>query len=117
VCSAFRPDDRHRAAKLIASLEAIDAPHDIVETPRVSDSREANTMAKPTQIFAAMDRHPTKTIVFLDVGCEVLGSLEQLSRITGDVGFYVCSTFRRSGGMCFGARSGTIVLRACLGSS
>jgi hypothetical protein len=48
---------------------------------------------------------------FLDVDCEVLGDLSPLAGITGDVGFYVRTKVRRSGGMRFGARSGTVVVR------
>jgi hypothetical protein len=68
-------------------------------------------MAKASQLLAAMDRHPGEVIIFLDVDCEVLSDLSPLAGITGDVGFYVRTKYRRSGGMRFGARSGTVVVR------
>jgi hypothetical protein len=111
VCAWHTPDYRHRADKLIASLNTAGAPHDIVEVAKLPGSWEDNTMAKPAQLLAAMDRHPNKAIIFLDVDCEVLGDLSPLADITGDVGFFVRTKYRRSGGIRFGARSGTVVVR------
>src|SRR5687767_2613414 len=111
VCAWYTPDYRPWADKLIASLDAIGAPYDIVEVPKRPGTWEANTMAKPGQLLAAMDRHPNEVIVFLDVDCEVLGDLTPLADITGDVAFYIRTKYRRSGGTRFGARSGTVVAR------
>jgi hypothetical protein len=33
-----------------------------------------------------MDRHPGSTIIFLDVDCTVLGPLDRLAAIAGDLG-------------------------------
>jgi hypothetical protein len=60
-------------------------PHDIVEVPKLPGTWEANTMAKPAHLLAAMDRHPDKVIVLLDVDCRVLGDLTPLAGIEGDV--------------------------------
>ena len=113
VCGWFTPGYRLSADKLIASLDAIGAPLDIAEVPKLPGTWEDNTMAKPAQLLAAMDRHAGKVVMFLDVDCEVLGDLSPLASITGDVGllFYVRTKFRRSGGMRFGARSGIVVVR------
>ena len=111
VCAWHTSDNRPWADKLIASLEAVGAPYDVVEVPKFAGTWEANTMAKPGQLLAAMDRHPNEVIVFLDVDCEVLGDLSPLAGIAGDAGFYVRTKYRRSGGMRFGARSGTVVVR------
>ena len=116
VCAWHTPDYRAWADKLIASLDAVGAPHDIVEVPKLPGTWEANTLAKPAQLLAAMDRHPGKCIVFLDVDCEVLGDLSPLAGIGGDVGFYMRTKWRRSGGMRFGARSGTVVVRPTPGA-
>ena len=98
VCAWHTPDYRCWADKLIASLDAIGGiPHDIVEVPKLPGSWEANTMAKPGQLLAAMDRHPNEVIVFLDVDCEVLGDLSPLAGITGDVAFYIRTKYRRGG--------------------
>jgi hypothetical protein len=111
VCGWFTPDYRSWTDKLTASLDAVGAPHDIVAAPKLPGTWEANTMAKPVHLLAAMDRHPDKAIVFLDVDCEVKGDLSPLATIAGDVGFYVRSKWRRTGGMRFGFRSGTVVVR------
>jgi hypothetical protein len=58
-----------------------------------------------------LDRHPGEVVTFLDVDCEVLGDLAPLAAVTGDVAFYIRTKYRRSGGMRFGARSGTVVVR------
>ena len=73
-------------------------------------------MAKPAHLLDAMDRHPDKVIVLLDVDCRVLGDLSPLAEIGGDVGFYIRTKYRRSGGMRFGARSGTVVVRPTAGA-
>jgi hypothetical protein len=86
VCAWHTPSYRVWAFKLIASLNAVGAPHDIVEVPKLPGSWEDNTMAKPAQLLAAMDRHPDKAIVFLDVDCLVRGDLSPLAAINGDVG-------------------------------
>ncbi len=48
--------------------------------------------------------------------CLVLGDLAPLAGIGGDVGFYLRTKWRRSGGMRFGARSGTVVVRPTPGA-
>ena len=116
VCAWHTPDYRAWACKLVTSLEARSIPHDIVEVPKLPGSWEANTLAKPAQLLAAMDRHPDKVVIFLDVDCEVLGDLSPLAGIGGDVGFYMRTKWRRSGGMRFGARSGTVVVRPTAGA-
>jgi hypothetical protein len=46
----------------------------------------------------------------------VRGDLSPLAEIGGDMGFYVRTKWRRSGGMRFGARSGTVVVRPTAGA-
>jgi hypothetical protein len=111
VCGFFTPDYRPWAERLIASLEAHGAPHDIVERPKLVGGWEANTMAKARAVLEAMDRHPGKVVVFLDVDCEVRGDLAPLAHLSADVAFYVRARRRRRGGMRFGVRSGTLVLK------
>jgi len=111
VCGWYTPDYSHWAERLRASLDATGAPHDIVMRPKLPGGWEANTMAKPLAVREAMARHPDKVIVFLDVDCTVHGDLSPLARIAADVAFYVRSRRRRGGGIRFGIRSGTLVLR------
>jgi hypothetical protein len=111
VCGWFTPDYRSWADKLIASLDAMGAPHDIVERPKLPGGWEANTMAKPLAVRDAMARHPDRVVIFLDVDCEVRGDLSPIAQIAADVAFYVRSRRGRNGGIRFGIRSGTIVVR------
>lgn len=116
VCGWYTPDYAPWAEKLIASLERVGAPHDIVAVPAMSGSWEAKTMAKPRHVLDAINRHPDRTVIFLDVDCEVRGDLSPLAGIGGDVGFHVRTKWRRSGGMRYGARSGTMVLQPTPGA-
>jgi hypothetical protein len=68
-------------------------------------------MTKPRHILAAMDRHPDRTIIFLDVDCTAKSSLDPLTQISGDVGFYMRAQFHRRYGWRFKAVSGTLIIR------
>jgi hypothetical protein len=74
-------------------------------------------MLKAQQVQLAMERQPDQVLVFLDVDCRVLAPLDELADIGGDVAFYVRSKFRRSGGMRFDVRSGTLVLQPTLAAA
>lgn len=114
ICGWFTPDYRHWWDRLRKSLEAIGAPHDFVEREKVDSGWEANTMRKPHEILAAMDRHPDTTIIFLDVDCTVVGTyadLGELADIPGDVSFRIHSRTGKRGGTVFRVKSGTLVIR------
>ena len=69
-------------------------------------------MAKPQQILAAMDCHPDRVIVWLDVDCVVYGDLSPLAETRADVAFRMHSKYRRwHKGTRFRAQSGTMVFR------
>lgn len=115
ICGWYTPDYAHWADRLRANLNAIGgAPNEFVEVPKRDGGWEANTMAKPLHVLSAMDRHPDKTIIFLDVDCAVCGTiqeLDELAAISGDVGVYIRTRFRTNGDVRFGPRSGTLVIR------
>ena len=114
VCGWFTPDYRPWWDNLRAELDANGAPYDFVEVAKQSGGWESNTMRKPAQVKAAMQRHPDKTIIFLDVDCSVPGGyagLERLAGTSGDVGFHFRTKWRRSGGHRLGPRSGTMVFK------
>jgi hypothetical protein len=114
----YTPDYRHWADRLIANLKERGIPHDIIEVPKLSDSWEANTMAKPAHLLDAMSRHPGKTIVLVDVDCRVLGDLTgPLATVTGDVAFYARGYYRKKAGARFSTWSGTMVFRPTDGAS
>jgi hypothetical protein len=110
VCGWYTPDYRRWWDALRPTLEAWGAPHDFVEVPKAPGGWEANTMAKPHHLLAALDRHPDKVVIFVDVDCTVHGALEPLARIRGDVAFYI-RTKRKRGAKWGSIRSGTLVLR------
>lgn len=114
ICGWYTPDYAHWARKLQSNLNSLGVSHDLVEVAKRKGGWEANTLAKPIHIRDAMERHPGKTIIFLDVDCEVIGTqddLAQIANISGDVGLYARTRIRRNGTPLFAPRSGTLVLR------
>lgn len=114
VCGFYTPDYRHWTDKLIASLDAVGAPHDIVVAEKRAGGWEANTMAKAGQVLAAMDRHPSEVVIFLDVDCEVHGDLSPLASIRGDIGLFMPVKRKADGSMTavrFKPHSGTLVIQ------
>jgi hypothetical protein len=112
----FTPDYRPWAQKLIASLEAVGAPHDFVEVPKLPGGWEANTMAKARHVLDAMDRHSGKVLIFLDADCEVRGDLAPLATGTrGDVAFLLPVKVKRRG-VRVKVLSGTLVIRPTAGA-
>jgi hypothetical protein len=91
VCAWFTDDPVYRplAERLAASLDTIGAPYDLASVDRLSGGWEANFINKPAQLLAAVDRHPAKTVVFLDVDCILRGDIAPVANITGDVGITV----------------------------
>jgi hypothetical protein len=86
VCGWYTPDYAHWLPALYTSLECVRAPHDFVEVPKDARSWERNTLRKAHEVKLAMERHPGKTIIFLDVDCRVVSQLGFLEDIPGDVG-------------------------------
>ncbi len=111
VCGWYTPDYAHWLPPLKASLEKHGAPHDFALASKAGPQWEANTMRKPREVAAALERHPDKVVIFLDVDCVVHGPLDELANVRGDVAAYVRTKYRRNGGMRFGVRSGTLVFR------
>src|SRR5262245_5640044 len=95
VCGFYTEDYRHWVGPLVASLDRLNQAHDFVLAEKAGQMWETNTMAKARHILAAMDRHPDKLIVWLDVDCIVHGDLSPLADIRGDVAFRMHSKFRR----------------------
>jgi len=87
-CGWFTEDAIYRplAEQLAQSLEDVGVAYDLAAIPRCKGGWEANTMAKAEQVLAAMDHHPDKAIVFLDVDCRVVRDLTPLLKeITSDI--------------------------------
>jgi hypothetical protein len=112
VCGFYTEDYRRWLVPLVASLDRLGQAHDFVLTEKAGQQWETNTMAKARHILAAMDRHPDRVIVWIDVDCIVHGDLSPLADIRGDVAFRMHSKFRRHHkGARFRAQSGTMVFR------
>lgn len=111
VCGWFTPDYGHFADSLVRNLDALGLSHDIVQVEPMSGGWEKITLAKADQVLAAMKRHPTKVIVFIDVDCQVIDAdrVAKLADVKGDVGFLMRARFRRAGGVKWMPRSGTLV--------
>ena len=99
VCGWFTEDNIYRplAEQLAASLDAVQAPYDLAPASKREGSWEANTMQKPRQLLAAMDRHPDNTIIFLDVDFTAVGDLSPLADAPGDVALKMKGRRRRNG--------------------
>src|SRR5262245_14137997 len=99
VCGWFTDDPIYRgyAQDLAASLDEVGAPYDFVATEKRPGSWEENTRAKPAQVLAAMDRHPSKTIIFMDVDYTAVGDLAPLALVRGDIAVKM-GTKRRANG-------------------
>lgn len=111
-CAWYTPDYAYWAERLRANLDDLGEPHDIVEVEKNPGGWEANTMRKPGQVLAAMMRHSTKTIIFLDVDCEVLSSLSELASTSrADIHLLFRCKMMGNGLPRMTARSGTIVIR------
>lgn len=113
-CGWYTPDYTKWVSPLQQRLDTLGVPHDFVKVDKRPGGWEANTLAKPLHVRNAMERHPDKTILLLDVDCDVLCTRDDLASIAdieGDIGLYAKIKIRRSGKPVFGARSGTMVLR------
>lgn len=114
VCGFYTPEYSASAEALRANLDRIGAPHDLQKASKRPGGWEANTRAKAAEIKAGMVRYPDSTIIWIDVDCAVLGTLERLAAlacIAGDVGMYVRTRIRRNGKPLFAPRSGTLIIR------
>ncbi len=111
VCGWYTPSYAHWLPALETSLAMVGAPHDFVQVAVTENGWEKTTMRKAAEVRAALDRHPNKTVIFIDVDCTVKGDLQGLASIDGDVGFYIRTRFRKNGTPKLGVRSGTLVFR------
>lgn len=113
-CGWFTPDYSHWAAPLKTQLEERGIHHDFVSADKQQGGWELNTLAKASHVLAAMDRHPGKTILFLDVDCQIIGTrtdIDKIVNISGDTAFFARIKLRHTGKPVFSPRSGTMVFR------
>ncbi len=116
VCGFYTPDYAHWLPALEASLALHGNACDFVRTERVNGGWEANTMRKAAEVAKAMERHPDKVIVWLDVDCVVRGNLTPLANLAGDVAVYMRARLRKAGGYKMHCITRTIVLKPTHGA-
>lgn len=111
ICGWYTPDYAALARALATSIDLQGYRHDLVAVEKASGGWERNTMRKPAMILNAIERHPTKAILFLDVDCLLCGPLDELLDITSDVAVHFMVNKRSRGyGRMFG-RSTTMLFR------
>lgn len=110
----FTPDYAKWTVPFRQSLEHLGAPYHIMACPNVGGGWEAETMRKPRVVRKLIESNPGKTLVLLDVDCQVrLCPSKLVDSVRGDVAAYVRA--KRAGSGKDRARikvlSGTMVFR------
>ena len=85
VCGWYTPDYEHWFRRLEGTLIKHGAPYDFRAVPKIDGGWERNTCRKAGFALDALDHHPGKTVIFLDVDCVVNGDLETLAAMPCDV--------------------------------
>lgn len=111
VCGWYTPDYQIWTDRLTANLSRLGERHDFVRVDAIPGGWERQTMRKPSMLLAAMNAHPSDTVIFLDVDCEVMSSLAPLADVRGDMAVHFRCRFLRDGTPRLNARSGTIIVR------
>jgi hypothetical protein len=78
VTGFFTPDYRPLAAALAASLDHDKQPYHLFAVDKSGDW-SSQTMRKPSIVIGALDAHPGKTVILMDVDCTVHGPLDALA--------------------------------------
>jgi hypothetical protein len=113
VCGFFKADGVDRALPLRRRLDGLRTRYDFVAID-ICGSPDAYALSKPLQVGAAMDRHPGKTILFIDLACRIVGTRDDLLRaadIPGDIAFHVRTRLCSQGKPVLTPHAETLVLR------
>lgn len=99
ICGSYTPDCANWVFPVRQRLDALGVAHDFVEnTATQAEHRTPNMRVKPLGVRDAMDRNPSRTVIFLDAHCRVVGTREDLKRladIKGDVGIRMRTVYAR----------------------
>jgi hypothetical protein len=110
VCGWYTPDYKHHADRLAASLDKLGEPYSLIPVAKTPGGWEKNTLRKAAELHHAFARNPRKSIVFLDVDCEVLEPLDGLvESVTADIALYPMAARSERGTVRILYRSGTLV--------
>lgn len=91
----FTPDYRPLAERFAANLGTYGIPFHLYAKPKLGGGWD--TSRKPSVALEAMQDHPSKTLVLMDVDCIVQGDISLVTNITGDVGITVLARNMRKG--------------------
>ena len=111
VCGFYTPDYKGWFDNLCSSLDLYKQPHDFVVVPKVRGGWEVNTLAKAFHVLDALNRHPDRAIIWLDVDCTVRGDLSPLAILRGDICLPFAIKSRRGRAVNLRAHSGTMVIK------
>lgn len=78
VAGFYTPDYAELAANLTANLDQFSIPHHFYAVSKIGETWMAQTLRKPEIALRAMDDHPGKSIILMDVDCTVRGPLDPL---------------------------------------
>jgi len=111
----YTPDYSHWLPPLFKSLEAYSIPHDFVEVSK-EKCWEANTLQKAKQILLALDRNPSRTLIYLDVDCTIRGDISPLANIKGEIGINLNGRRRHNGNYKLHVTTNVLVIKPGPGS-
>ena len=112
----FTDDPLYRplTEQLAISLDRFNVPYDFAAVAKLPGGWEANTRQKPAQLLAAMDRHPGKTIVLLDVDFTAIADISWLADASGDIALQLAARRRSNGSTRLIASAQVIVVKPTL---
>jgi hypothetical protein len=98
VVAWFTDDYRTLAEQLAFQLKAVGAPYHLFRRDKPAHGWDPRQ--KPSVVMHAMQTHPGKTLILMDVDCIVRGDIEPVTRFEGDVGISLKARqkYRKRGG-------------------
>lgn len=88
VIGFYTPNYAEIAATFRQNLDQYSVPHNLYAVEMLGNAWQIQTLRKPEIILRALDEHPDKTVIFMDVDCSVQGDLSPLLEAEGDVAIY-----------------------------
>lgn len=104
VVGFYTPNYAEIAKTFCRSLTEHSIPHKLYAVERLGGSWQAQTLRKPEIALRALDEHPDKSIILMDVDCSVHGDLSPLVEAKCDVALYPYKN-KRTGAMTVSTRA------------
>jgi len=112
----FTPDYRLLATNLAFDLDRVGAPYHLYAEPFTSLTFHAMTRYKPAIVRQAWHDYPDRTLILLDVDCQVLDRIDELAKVPGDIGHWLKSRVRSGGHVRFRVADRIMVLHPTPGA-